>query len=146
MLRSSCSWNISCICLMIFNILTSDDKSFEAVPSYKHLGSDGSFFLSNERFNNLVRRLKGEFVLYCRNKSCFTFNAKRKLEGASFSPDISFLLRSPDSVSGRHHSPSLQFNSSLDWKVKIRKGFTPYLNDFIGDLLQFRVRQLLLIL
>lgn len=89
------------------------------------------FFLFNVQFNNLVRKLKGEFVLYCRNKSCFTFNAKRKLEGASFSPDISFLLRSLDSVWGRHRSPSLRFHSSLGWKVKIGRGSIPSFNDLV---------------
>lgn len=110
-----------------FSIFTSEGKSVEAAPSYQHL----AFFLFNVQFNNLVRKLKGEFVLYCRNKSCFTFNAKRKLEGASFSPDISFLLRSLDSVRGRHRSPSLRFHSSLGWKVKIGRGSTPSFNDLV---------------
>ncbi len=67
------------------SIFTSDGKMIERVPFYKYLGiwiDDKLLF--NVHIANLIRKLKLKLGFYFRNKSNFTFSAKKKLVETTF--------------------------------------------------------------
>ena len=67
------------------SILSLDGKSIERVSSYKYLGIWIDDKLSFKvHINTLVKKLKVKLVFFFRNKSCFTFSAKKKLVEATF--------------------------------------------------------------
>jgi len=67
------------------NIVTDHGKTIEIVSSYKYLG-----FLIDDQLSfklhiqNLVKRLKLKLGFFFRNKSCFTFSARKRLVNATF--------------------------------------------------------------
>ena len=68
-----------------FNVFTSEGNCIENGTSYKYLGIWIDSKLSfNVHITNLVKKLKMKIGFYFRNKSCFTFNAKKKLVEATF--------------------------------------------------------------
>lgn len=72
-------------------ILSLDGKSIERVSSYKYLGIWIDDKLSfNEHITALVKKLKVKLGFYYRNKSCFTFSARKKLVEATFLPVIDY--------------------------------------------------------
>ena len=63
----------------------SDGTLIERVSSYKYLGIWIDEKLSfNVHISNLLKKLKLKMGFYFRNKSCFTFSAKKKLVEATF--------------------------------------------------------------
>lgn len=71
------------------SIVTHQDKEIELVPSYKYLGiliDDSLTF--KPHIQHLVKKLKLKLGFYFRNKSCFSFEAKRRL--ATFMPVLDY--------------------------------------------------------
>lgn len=63
----------------------SDGKVTEMVPLYKYLGKwIDDKLLSNVHIANLIRKPKMKSEFNFRNKSCFTFNAKKLLAASIF--------------------------------------------------------------
>lgn len=61
------------------------------VSEYKYLGTiiDDTLHFSSH-INYLKQKLKKQLGFYCRNKSCFSFNARKKLVSATFLPILDY--------------------------------------------------------
>ena len=72
-------------------ITTAQGTPIELVASYKYLGitiDDGLCFKTH--IKNLLKKLKLKLGFFFRNKSCFSFNARKRLVAATFLPVLDY--------------------------------------------------------
>lgn len=67
------------------NIIIAQGKKLEMVSCYRYLGIWLDDFLSfKSQVDTLFKKLRLKFGLYFRNKTCFSFEARKRLVSATF--------------------------------------------------------------
>ena len=72
-------------------ILSAQGTPIESVATYKYLGTTMDETLSFKcHIDQLLRKLKLKLGFFFRNKSCFSFNARKRLVAATFLPLLDY--------------------------------------------------------